>query len=102
MTKCKPLSLPLAPHLKLTSTTGDLLPHPETYQRLVGKLIYLTITRPNISYTVHILSQFMNQPTTSHLQAAFRVLRYLSKHPGQGILLAAQSAAHLTAYCDSD
>lgn len=102
MTKCKPLRLPLETHLKLTSTTGDPLPYLETFQRLVGKLIYLTIKRPDISYTVHILSQFMNQPTISHLQAAFCVLRYLSKSLGQGILLAAKSTIHLTVYCDSD
>ena len=98
----KSLRLRLAPHLKLTSTTSDPLPHPETFQRLVGKLIYLTKSRPDISYTVHILSQFMNQPTTSHLQAAFGVLRYLSKSLGQGILLAAKFTAHLTAYCHTD
>ncbi|CAO2813647.1 unnamed protein product [Amaranthus hypochondriacus] len=92
----------MAPHLKLTATSRDPLPKPDIYQRLIGKLIYLTITRPEISYPIHILSQFMNQPTTSHLQAAFRVLRYLSNSPDQGILLAAKSSAHLTTYCDSD
>lgn len=68
----------------------------------MGKLIYLTITRPDVAFTVHILSQFMQRPTTVHMQAAKRVLRYLIANPGQGILLAAKSAAILTAYTDSD
>nr|XP_043622776.1 uncharacterized mitochondrial protein AtMg00810-like [Erigeron canadensis] len=45
------------------------------YQKLVGKLIYLTLTGPNISYVVHILSQFMHDPYESHLKLALRVIR---------------------------
>ena len=94
--------LPMDSHLKLTAEKGDPLTDPTKYQKLVGKLIYLTLTRPDITYTVHILSKFMHKPTSIHLQAAKRVLRYLCKDPGQGIVLANHSKAHLTAYCDSD
>lgn len=87
---------------KLLTGAGDPLPHPEEYQRLVGKLIYLTLTRPDIAYNVHVLSQFMHCPTNVHLQAAKRVLRYLAGYKEQGILLASGSAAHLQAYCDGD
>lgn len=99
---CKPFSLPMDSHIKLTPTVGDPLPNPTSYQRLLGQLIYLTITRPDIAFTVHTLSQYMNAPTTVHLQAAKRLLRYLANSPSQGVLLASSSAAHLTAYCDSD
>lgn len=102
MQHCKPLKLPMDSHVKLTHSTGSLLSNPEPYQRLVGKLIYLTLTRPDITYTVHVLSQFMHQPTSAHFQAAKRVLRYLSNTINQGILLASKSAATLQAYCDSD
>ncbi|XP_056695762.1 uncharacterized mitochondrial protein AtMg00810-like [Spinacia oleracea] len=102
LTGCKPLKLPMDSHLKLTPDSGDVLENPEQFQKLVGKLIYLTITRPDISFTVHILSKFMHKPTTVHLQAAKRVLRYLAGSTDQGILLANTSAAKLTAYCDSD
>lgn len=68
----------------------------------MGKLIYLTITRPDICFTVQLLSQFMQTPTTVHLQAAKRLLRYLVGSASQGILLASSSAAQLTAFCDSD
>jgi len=68
----------------------------------VGQLIYLTVTRLDITYTVHVLSQFMQCPTQAHYTTALRVLRYLKHAPGQGILLSSQSDACLTAYCDSD
>ena len=98
----KPVRLPLEANLKLTADMGDPLPSLTEYQRLVGRLIYLTITRPDITYAVHILSQFMHKPTTVHMQAAKRILRYINHSLGQGILLASSSGAHLTAYCDSD
>lgn len=102
MLQATPLKLPMDTHIKLTPDKGDLLPDPSLYQKLLGKLIYLTITRPDLSFTVHNLAQFMQRPTTVHMQAAKRVLRYLLTNPGQGILLASNSAAQLTAYCDSD
>lgn len=89
-------------HLKLTPDLGDPLPKPEEYQKLVGKLIYLTITKPDITYTVHVLSQFMHCPTNVHHQAAIKVLRYLARNPEQDILFASQQQAKLQAYCDSD
>lgn len=87
MKNCKPLKLPMDSHLKLTPEVGDPLPQAEEYQSLVGKLIYLTITRPNIAYSVHVLSHFMHNPTIAHLQAAKRVLRYLANSPNQGMVL---------------
>uniref|UniRef100_A0A803LRV9 Uncharacterized protein n=1 Tax=Chenopodium quinoa TaxID=63459 RepID=A0A803LRV9_CHEQI len=102
MKGCKPLRLPMDVHHKLTHNTGTPLTQPEKYQRLIRKLIYLTITRPDIAFTVHTLSQFMHSPTYVHYQAAIRVLRYFSGSRSQGILLAADSAVELKAYCDSD
>lgn len=102
MLNVKPLHLPMDTHLKLTPDKGDPLPDPTIYQRLLGKLIYLTITRHDISFTVQLLSQYMHQPTTVHFQAGKRLLRYLSGTLSQGIFLASKSGAQLTAYCDSD
>lgn len=60
------------------------------------------MTRSDIVYAVHILTQYMQQPTTLHMQAAKRLLWYLAGNPSQRILLASKSAAQLTAYCESD
>lgn len=56
------------------------------YQRLVGQLIYLTITRPDIGFVVSVMSQFMHATCTGHLKAVYRILKYLKKGPGQGIM----------------
>jgi len=98
----KPMKLPLHTQVKLTATSGTPLSQPEQYRRLIGKLLYLTLTRPDVSYAVQLLSQYLQSPTTAHMQAALHVVRYLKGSPGQGILMANTSAAQLTAFCDSD
>lgn len=102
MLNFKPLQLPIDNHLKLTHDEGDVLPNPTPYQRLLGKLIYLTITRPSIAFTVQFLAQFMQQPTSVHMQATKRLLRYLAGTISQGILLAPSSPTQLTTYSESD
>ncbi|GAV86711.1 hypothetical protein CFOL_v3_30137 [Cephalotus follicularis] len=72
------------------------------YQRLVGRLIYLTITRHDISFAVQMVSQFMHSPKQSHMNTALRILKYLKKEPGLGILMKAENDLKLRAYCDSD
>ncbi|CAM8929570.1 unnamed protein product [Rhodiola kirilowii] len=87
---------------KLSLSTAAPLDDLVHYRRLVGRLLYLTVTRPNLAHPVHILSQFMQHPTIDHLQAAHRVLRYIKAAPTQGIFYSAQSQLTLTAYCDAD
>jgi len=83
----KPIEFPMEPNHKLGLATGELLSDPTQYRRLVGRLIYLTLTRPELSYSVHILSQVMQAPREVHMEAAKCMLRYLKGNPGQGILL---------------
>ncbi|CAM8879806.1 unnamed protein product [Rhodiola kirilowii] len=63
MTECKPACTPMDTKHFLSLSKVELLSDPMVYRRLVGKLIYLTITRPDLSYVVHVLSQFMHSPT---------------------------------------
>lgn len=73
----RPDSFPMEQNLALTSTDGALLNDPTKYRRLVGRLIYLTVTRPDIVYPVRTLSQFMHEPRKPHWDAAMRILRYI-------------------------
>nr|GEU46721.1 ribonuclease H-like domain-containing protein [Tanacetum cinerariifolium] len=79
-----------------------LLVNVGNYQRLVGKLIYLTNTRPDIAYAINCLSQFMHSPLNSHLDVALRVLRYLKGSPGSGIQINRNGNLKLRAYAHSD
>ncbi|GKE71132.1 ribonuclease H-like domain-containing protein [Tanacetum coccineum] len=72
------------------------------YQKLIGKLIYLTHTKPDISYSVHYLSQFMHKPLRSHLRITLRVLRYLKGNHGKGVHIVRQPKASLEAFVDAD
>lgn len=98
----KPVAFPLEQNHKLSLATSDAFNDPTGYRRLVGRLIYLGNTRPELSYVIHILSQFMNAPKQIHWDAALRVVRYLKNCPGQGILLRANTPLILNAWCDSD
>lgn len=98
----KPCRTPMLKGTKLLEDSATLLPDPAAYRRLIGKLIYLTNTRPDISYSVQQLSQHMSSPTNLHHEAAIHVLRYLKSCPAHGILLPATSSIQLKAFCDSD
>ncbi|KAL5547348.1 hypothetical protein UlMin_007035 [Ulmus minor] len=99
---CKPAVTPMEPNLKLSQDEGDLLPDASLYRRLIGKLLYLTITRPDLSYAVNRLSQFLSQPRLPHFKAVQRVLQYVKGTPGQGLFLPSKSEVELRAYAESD
>ena len=73
------------PVVSLTSD-GKLFEDPEKYRRLVGKLNYLTVTRPDIAFSVNIVNQFMSSPTVLHRAALEKILCYLKGAPGRGIV----------------
>jgi hypothetical protein len=69
----KPAPVPMEPNVKLSRDDGELLTDPTRYRRMIGRLVYLTITRPDISFSVKLLSQFMDTPRKPYLEAAYKV-----------------------------
>ncbi|GJU75332.1 ribonuclease H-like domain-containing protein [Tanacetum coccineum] len=107
MLACKPRSTPIEVNpdgKKVVCKFGDDVPINgiTNYQKLVGKLIYLTMTRLGISYVVHCLSQVMHNPMQSHLRLAFRVLKYLKREPRLGITFKENDNIDLKVFVDSD
>lgn len=98
----RPYSFPMEQTLKLKPTDGKLLQDPSRYRRLVERLIYLTVKRPDITFAVHVLCRFMREPHQPHLDAALHVLHCPKEAPGQGILFPTQSNLKLRSFCDSD
>jgi hypothetical protein len=84
MQAAKPAKSPCPTGSKLSSFDGDPLPNPTEYRHIVGSLQYCTLTRPDISFSVNQLCQHLHAPTTAHLSAAKRVLRYLKASMDHG------------------
>lgn len=73
----KPSTIPVEVNSNLTLMTKDSLVDPTIFKQIIGRLMYVTLTRPDIAYTMHILSQFMEKLAQMHLKAAYKVLKYL-------------------------
>ena len=77
LTNNKTVNTPDEVNVHLTPSGGKPLSNPSLYRHLVGSLVYLTVTRPNISYAVHQVSQYLSAPRSTHYAAILRILRYL-------------------------
>ena len=97
-----PVASPLDLNNKLFPDKGDLFHDASEYRKLVGKLNFLTNTRPDLSFCVQHLSQFMSSPRQPHWDAAIHVLRYLKRDPCQGLFFSTDPSSSVTAYCDAD
>lgn len=76
MSRCKPVETPIDPNTKSMSRMDELASYKGRYQRLVGKLIYFTHTRLDISFAVSIVSQFLGNPLVDHMEEVNCILRY--------------------------
>ncbi|GAA0146787.1 transmembrane signal receptor [Lithospermum erythrorhizon] len=97
----KPCNAPMAPNVQLTHD-GKLFDSPERYRRLVGKLNYLRVTRPNITFAVSKVSQFMQNPIVHHWEALEHILCYLKGAPRRGILYSNHKHTRVECFSDSD
>ncbi|KAM3253896.1 hypothetical protein ACQJBY_047783 [Aegilops geniculata] len=89
---------------RLYALDGDLLSTDDAteYRSLVGGLQYLTITRPDVSYAVNRVCQYLHAPRTTHLSAVKRILRYVSSTASYGLLLQSAPSCELSAFSDAD
>ncbi|XP_019261486.1 PREDICTED: uncharacterized protein LOC109239388 [Nicotiana attenuata] len=102
MMGCRPVDTPMDPNAKLLPGHGDLLRDPTRNRRLVGKLNYLTMTRPDISFSVSVVSQSMDSTCDSHWDAVVRILQYIKSAPSKGLLFEDQGHEEIVGYTDAD
>ncbi|KAL0381419.1 UNVERIFIED_CONTAM: Retrovirus-related Pol polyprotein from transposon RE2 [Sesamum angustifolium] len=98
----KGVSTPFPHGLKLVADNGALLSTPDSYRCLVGRLLYLSFTRPDVSHSVQQLSQYLQHLRESHWAAALHVVKYLKGCPSQGFLFPSTNSFKLQAFCDAD
>jgi transposase InsO family protein len=100
--ECKPVETPFIQNQRLRTDLDQTPVDREKYQRLVGKLIYLSHTRPDIAYAVNVVSQFMHSPKEEHMEAVMRILRYLKGALGRGLMFRKNGHLNVIGYTDAD
>ncbi|KAM1528050.1 hypothetical protein ACFX1Z_017449 [Malus domestica] len=101
MTDAKPAVTPCLPYNRLLKDDGQPFNNPGLYRSVVGALQYLVFTRPDIAFSVHQVSQFMQAPMLSHFTAVKRILRYLKGSLSKGITYS-KGELLLKAFSDAD
>lgn len=104
---CISTTSPMVQNQHFTTTSDTKLSDPEAYRRIIGRLLYLGFTRPDLTYATKQLSQFVSEPHKCYSDAALYILRYLKANPALGLFypsLSTSSSAAITleAYCDAD
>lgn len=102
MGKCNSVENPIVPGSKLTKEGEGKKVDATQFKQVVGSLMYLTATRPDLMYSVCLISKYMANPTEGHLFAAKRVLRYIKGTLEYGVFYERKGAVELVAYADSD
>ncbi|KAA0037683.1 putative mitochondrial protein [Cucumis melo var. makuwa] len=102
MSDCKPISTQMEVNKKFCTHEGKDLANPTMYYQLVGSLIYLTLTRLDISYSVRVVSHYMQKSKKPHLEAVRRILRYLRGITEYGLLYKKEQDCKLEGFCDAD
>ena len=97
----KPCSTPMTPNVQLTKE-GELFEDLERCRRLVGKLNYLSVTRPDIAYSVSVLSPYMSSPTINHWTTIEHILCYLKEVSRRVILYKKHEHTKIECFFDVD
>jgi hypothetical protein len=101
MLGCKLAVTPIEQKTRLGAETGEPVDR-ERYHRLVGRLIYLSHTRPDILYAVSVVNRYMHDPREGHMDTVYQILRYLKSAPGKGLIFRKNGHLNFEGYCDSD
>ncbi|KAL2228698.1 UNVERIFIED_CONTAM: Retrovirus-related Pol polyprotein from transposon RE1, partial [Sesamum indicum] len=102
LSEVKATSTPLPMGIKLSSSQEEQLENPESFRRLLGRLLYLGFTRPDICHGTQQLSQYMQFPCKAHWNAALHLVRYLKTTMNRGLQLNTDDSFELKAFCDVD
>ncbi|XP_057418935.1 uncharacterized mitochondrial protein AtMg00810-like [Lotus japonicus] len=93
---------PAATHIKLTKDEKGTDVDPSLYRSMIGSLLYLTASRPDITFAVGVCARYQAEPKTSHLIQVKRIIKYISGTSDYGILYSHNTNSVLTGYCDAD
>ena len=99
--ECKPVDIPIVQNHKLGEYVDQVPAYKQRYQWLVGKLIYLSHTRPDIGYAVSVVSQFMHCLSEDHMDSVMRILRYLKSSLGKGLMFSKNGHLNVVGYTDA-
>ena len=102
MAACSPVSTPMEENLMLGIYPDQVPTNKERYQRLVGRLMYLAHTRPDLAYALGVVSQFMHSPSEEQINAVTCILRYLKSSPRKGIMFKKGNNLDVKGYTDAD
>lgn len=102
MTDCRPNNVPLPAGIHLLSNMDSPPVDSTNYCQIVGKLIFLTTTRPDLAYSVGLVSRFMSKPQAAHLDAVHHILRYIKKTPKYGLFYASNDTKPVQGFTDAD
>ncbi|KAI3681360.1 hypothetical protein L6452_36153 [Arctium lappa] len=102
LTQTSAMKTPMAPPLTLNKNPSGKLVNVTTYRGMIGSLLYLTASRPDIMYSTCLCARYQSEPKESHLIAVKRIFRYLNGTPNLGLWYPKDSGFDLTGYSDSD
>lgn len=103
MSNCKPVNYPMESKVQIVKDEGGESVDSTLYRSIIGELRYLVYTRPDIAYSVGVLSRYMEKPTVLHYNALKRVLRYIKGTAEYGLVYLQGTGNYLlSGYSDSD
>ena len=102
MLGCKPVDTPMDPVKKIGEQKESTPVDTKTYQRPIGKLIYLSHTRSDITFVVSVVSQYMHAPCEGHMESMYRILKYLKGSTGKGLYFRKNETRSIEGFTDAD